>query len=494
MRRWLVLATLCLSLLAIVVDNTIVNVALPTLARELDADTEELQWVVDAYTLAFAALLLVAGTLGDRYGRRRALLAGLAIFGLGSGAAAVSGDAQALVGLRAVMGVGAAFIMPATLSLLVPVFTDERERGLAVGVWAATAGLGVALGPVLGGWLLDHFDWGAIFLVNVPLCVVAIALGATIVPDSRDPAAPRIDWPGAALSSVGLTALVWAVITAPADGWTSSAVLAGGGIAAAALTAFVVRQRRAAQPLLDLRLFRDRRFTAASATIMVLFFALFGFLFLSTQYLQFVLGYSPTAAGVRILPYAGAMIVFAATSSNLVARFGTRRVATTGMLLFSAGLAVAATIAGGTGYGRLALAFVLLGAGMGLAGAPATESILASLPRERANIGSAINDTTRELGGALGVAVLGSIAASLYTGRLPGGAPESLAQAGPAAQDAFLHAMSRASLVAAIAVLLGAIVCGRLLPAARPADVAHSRGAGTPAASSARAVASTNRS
>jgi EmrB/QacA subfamily drug resistance transporter len=475
MRRWLVLATLCVSLLAIVVDNTIVNVALPTLARELDADTEELQWVVDAYTLAFAALLLVAGTLGDRYGRRRALLAGLAIFGLGSGAAALSGDAQALVALRAVMGVGAAFIMPATLSLLVPVFTDERERGLAVGVWAATAGLGVALGPVLGGWLLDHFAWGAIFLVNVPLCVVAIAFGATIVPESRDPAAPRIDWPGAGLSSVGLTALVWAVITAPADGWTSSAVLAGGAIAAATLAAFVVRQRRAAQPLLDLRLFRDRRFTAASATIMVLFFALFGFLFLSTQYLQFVLGYSPTAAGVRILPYAGAMIVFAATSSNLVARFGTRRVATTGLLLFSAGLAVAATIAGGTGYGRLALAFVLLGAGMGLAGAPATESILASLPHERANIGSAINDTTRELGGALGVAVLGSIAASLYSARLPSGAPDSLgaaAEAGQAvagaAQDAFLHAMTRASLVAAVAVLLGAVVCGRVLPAVAP--------------------------
>jgi EmrB/QacA subfamily drug resistance transporter len=471
-RRWLVLATLCVSLLAVVVDNTIVNVALPTLAQELGADTGELQWVVDAYTLAFAALPLVAGTLGDRYGRRRAWLVGLAIFGLGSAAAALSSDAQTLLILRAVMGVGAAFIMPATLALLVPVFTNERERGLAVGLWAATAGLGVALGPVLGGWLLDHFAWGSIFLVNVPLCAAAITLGATIVPESRDPDARRIDWPGAALSSVGLTALVWAVISAPADGWTASAVLVGGAIALAALAAFVVRQRRAAQPLLDLRLFRDRRFTAASAMVMVLFFALFGFLFLSTQYLQFVLGYSPTAAGVRILPYAGAMIVFAASSSKLVLRFGTRRVATTGLLLFSAGLAVAATIAVGTGYGRLALAFILLGAGMGLAGAPATESIMASLPRERANIGSAINDTTRELGGALGVAVLGSIAASVYSAQLPGGAPESLAaavEAGPAvvgpAQEAFLHAMSRASLVAAIAVLLGAAICGRALPA-----------------------------
>jgi EmrB/QacA subfamily drug resistance transporter len=367
------------------------------------------------------------------------------------------------------MGVGAAFVMPATLSLLVPVFTDERERATAVGIWAATAGLGVALGPVLGGFLLDHFAWGSIFLVNVPLCVTALVLGATIVPESRDPAAPRIDWPGAALSSAGLTAFVWAVITAPADGWTSPAVLAAGAVAAVALAGFVARQRRAAQPLLDLGLFRDRRFTAASGTIMVLFFALFGFLFLSTQYLQFVLGHSPTEAGVRILPYAGAMIVFAATSAELARRFGTRRVAATGLLLFAAGLLVAATISGETGYGRLAVAFVLLGAGMGLAGAPATEAIMASLPADRANIGSAVNDTTRELGGALGVAVIGSIAASLYAEQLPSGVPEAARDslgaavlAAPAvaesAQDAFIVAMSRASLVAAGAVLLGALL------------------------------------
>ncbi|HEY6891739.1 MAG TPA: DHA2 family efflux MFS transporter permease subunit, partial [Solirubrobacter sp.] len=423
MSRWVALGVLCVSLLAIVIDNTIVNVALPTLARELDADLSQLQWVVDAYTLTFAGLLLLAGTLGDRFGRRRTLLAGLAVFGASSAAAASAGGVDALIAGRAVMGVGAALIMPATLSLLITVFADARERALAVGLWAATAGLGVAIGPVAGGWLLDHFAWGSIFLVNVPLCVVAIAVGLRVVPESRDPAATRIDWLGAALSGVGLVALVWAIIEAPGKGWTSGPVLAAGTLAALTLTAFVIQQRRAAAPLLDLRLFRDPRFTAAGGTITILFFALFGFLFLSTQYLQFVLGFSPTAAGVRLLPYAGAMIVFATASAKLVAVFGTKRVATAGLLLFASGLAIGATLAPDGGYARLALAFVLMGAGMGLAGAPATEAIMTSLPPERANIGSAVNDTSRELGGALGVAIVGSIMSSLYSGALPAGVP-----------------------------------------------------------------------
>lgn len=479
--RWLALAVLCTSLLAIVVDNTIVNVALPTLARELDADTGALQWVVDAYTLTFAGLLLLAGTLGDRHGRRRTLLAGLVLFAASSAAAAYAGSAEALIAWRAVMGAGAALIMPATLSLLVSVFEDERERATAVGIWAATAGVGVALGPVAGGVLLNHFWWGSVFLVNVPVCALALAAGLRVVPESRDPAARRIDWPGAGLSGAGLVAIVWAVIEAPSRGWTASPVLAAAGIGVALLVAFVVRQRHAAEPLLDLALFRDPRFSAASATITVLFFALFGFLFLATQYLQLVLGYAPAAAGVRILPYAGAMIVCAIASAALVARFGARRVVTTGMALFSAGLAVAATVDASTGYGRLALAFVLMGAGMGLAGAPATESITASLPPERANVGSAVNDTTRELGGALGVAVVGSIMASLYSDRLPAGASaaahDSLGAAlaeGPAlataARDAFLDAMSTASLVVAIVAAAGAVLALRLLPEGRTPD------------------------
>jgi EmrB/QacA subfamily drug resistance transporter len=455
--RWLALGVLCTSLLAIVVDNTIVNVALPTLVRELDAGIGELQWVVDAYTLVFAGLLLLAGALGDRYGRRRTLLAGLGVFAAASTAAAFAGSAEALIACRAVMGAGAAFIMPATLSLIVSVFADERERAAAVGVWAATAGLGVALGPVAGGLLLERFWWGSIFIVNVPLCALAVGVGLVVVPESRDPVPRRLDWAGAALSSLGLIALVWAVIEAPSNGWTAVPVLAGFALAALALAGFVLRQRAAAEPLLDLRLFRDPRFSAASATIMVLFFALFGFLFMATQYLQFVLGFSPAAAGVRVLPYAGAMIVAATLSARLVERAGTKRVATLGMVLFAAGLAVAATVAVDTGYGRLAFAFVLLGLGMGLAGAPATESIMRSLPPARANVGSAVNDTTRELGGALGVAVVGSLMASLYGGPLP--------MDTTAARAAFIDALSTASLVVAVVAALGALLTWRHLPA-----------------------------
>ncbi len=482
-RRWLALGVLCISLLAIVIDNTIVNVALPTLARDLNADLSELQWVVDAYTLTFAGLLLLAGALGDRFGRRRTLLGGLAVFGVASACAAYAGSVDGLIIGRAVMGAGAAFIMPATLSLLISVFTDTRERTMAIGIWAATAGLGVALGPVVGGFLLDHFWWGSIFIVNVPLTAIAIVAGRRFIPESRDPVARRIDWAGAGLSGAGLVAFVWAIIEAPSKGWTSAPVLAAGAFAAIALVAFVVRQRRIAEPLLDVRLFKDARFTAASSTITVLFFALFGFLFLSTQYLQFVLGYSPSAAGVRVLPYAGAMIVFAPLSSTLVARFGTKRVTTTGMLLFSAGLAVAATLTTSSGYGRLGLALLLMGAGMGLAGAPATESIMGSLPPERANIGSAVNDTTRELGGALGVAIVGSIMSSLYatqlSGALPDDAPAHVAAAareslgagvalGPdvadAAREAFVQAMSAASIVVALVAALGALIAWRYLP------------------------------
>jgi EmrB/QacA subfamily drug resistance transporter len=487
-RRWAALGVLCLSLLVIVIDNTIVNVALPTLVRDLDADVAELQWVVDAYTLVFAALLLVAGALGDRFGRRRTLLGGLAVFGAASGWAAYAGGVDGLILARAVMGGGAAFIMPATLSLLIGVFTDTRERAMAIGIWAATAGLGVALGPVVGGFLLEHYWWGSIFIVNVPLTAVALVAGRRLLPESRDPVARRIDWTGAALSGAGLVALVWAVIEAPSKGWTSAPVAGAGLLAAVALIAFVLWQRRVEEPLLDLRLFEDPRFTAAGSTIMVLFFALFGFLFLSTQYLQFVLGYSPTAAGVRVLPYAGAMIVFAPLSSMLAARLGTKRVVTAGMLLFSTGLAIAATLTTGSGYGRLGIALLFMGAGMGLAGAPATESIMSSLPPERANIGSAVNDTTRELGGALGVAVVGSIMSSLYSTQLSGGLPGDVpapaaaaaraslgaaiqlsdrlgADIAGAAREAFIHAMSRASIVAALVAALGAFLAWRHLPA-----------------------------
>src|SRR3954447_17490065 len=255
-RRWLALAVLCISLLVIVIDNTIVNVALPTLVRDLEANISELQWVVDAYTLVFAGLLLLAGTLGDRFGRRRTLLLGLAVFGIASAAAAFAGGVDQLVLARAVMGAGAAFIMPATLSLLTSVFTDARERAMAIGIWAATAGVGVALGPVVGGFLLEQYWWGSVFIVNVPLVAAAIIGARLVVQESRDPVDRKVDWTGALLSGVGLVAFVWAIIEAPSKGWTAPEVLGAFAVAIVALGGFVAWERRVDEPLLDVRLFR----------------------------------------------------------------------------------------------------------------------------------------------------------------------------------------------------------------------------------------------
>ncbi|TML12140.1 MAG: DHA2 family efflux MFS transporter permease subunit [Actinobacteria bacterium] len=491
-RRWLTLGVLCLSLFVIVMDNTIVNVALPTLVRDLGTSISQLQWVVDSYTLVFAGLLLTAGSLGDRFGRRGALNVGLVIFGGASTVAAFAGGVNALVAARAVMGVGAALIMPATLSILTNVFTDARERAIAIALWSAVAGVAVALGPVSGGFLLEHFWWGSVFIINAPVVVVALVAGRMLVPTSRDPAAPRIDWGGAALSIVGLTALVWAIIEAPERGWTSSAVVAGFALAIVVLAAFARWELRRDEPMLDLRFFTNPRFTAASAAITLIAFALFGFIFMATQYLQFILGYSALSAGVHTLPFAGAVILTAPLSSKLVERYGTKLVVTFGLLSFAAGLLTAAGTSLDSTYSRVFVAMVLMGGGMGLASAPATESIMGSLPKAKAGVGSAVNDTTRELGGAFGVAIVGSVLSSLYAARLgdrlDGTVPTPSLDAAKqsmgaalavghqvggsdgariigAARDAFVHAMTRASLITAVFALAGAAVALRWLPA-----------------------------
>jgi len=490
-RRWLTLAVLCISLLIIVIDNTIVNVALPSLVRQLGASVSQLQWVVDAYTVAFAGLLLLAGTLGDRWGRRRSLNIGLAVFALASACAAFSGGVDQLVAARAVMGAAAAFIMPATLSILTNAFINPRERAMAIGIWSGVIGIGVVLGPLVGGFLLDHFWWGSVFIVNVPIGVIAIIAARILVPESRDPDAQHVDWTGGGLSVLGLVTLVMAIIAAPNHGWTSVPVLAMFGISGAALTAFAYWESTTAHPMLDLTFFRDRRFTAASATITLVFFALFGFVFLSTQYLQFVLGYAPFDAGLRTLPFAAAMIAVAPFSAKLVDRLGTKRVVVAGMLTFAIGLIVASTITTLTGYPRLGVAMLLLGAGLGLSSAPATESIMGSLPRNRAGVGSAVNDTAREVGGALGVAIVGSITSTVYRNHLsatvPKGTPSAVAIAAhdslgaalqasssagengrplaSAARQAFVEAMSRASMLTALVAVGGAAVAWKFLPA-----------------------------
>ncbi|HKY67835.1 MAG TPA: MFS transporter, partial [Acidimicrobiales bacterium] len=396
-RRWIVLGVMCLSLLLIVMDNTIVNVALPTLQRDLGASTSELQWVVDSYILVFAGLLLTMGSLGDRFGRRGALAIGLTVMGSASVASAFATDASHLIATRAIMGIGAALIMPATLSILTNVFTDRRERAQAIAIWSATAGVAVAIGPVTGGWLLEHFWWGSVFLVNVPVVVVALVLGQLFVPTSRDPAAPRVDLLGAGLSIVGLVALVWAIIEG-AHGWTEPAVLAAFGAAAVLLAAFIAWERHTATPMLDMSFFADARFSAASGALMLTFFAMMGSLFLLTQFLQSVMGYTALQAGIRLLPMAAVQMVVAPLSAKVVERVGSKVVVTTGLLLGAGGLLLASRLEASASYGQVVVALMVLALGLALVMPPATESIMGSLPPAKAGVGSAVNDTTREVG------------------------------------------------------------------------------------------------
>jgi len=487
-RRWWTLAVLCGSLLVIGLDNTILNVALPTLDRDLDASASQLQWIVDSYMLVFAAALLMAGALGDRFGRKRALSFGLVVFGLGSGLSALAGSADVLIVTRALMGIGGAFIMPSTLSILTATFPVE-ERGKAFGIWTAVAGLGIVIGPVTGGWLLEHGDWSLIFLVNLPFVVAALAAGRWLVPESRDPATPRLDVGGFGLSALGLGALVWAIIEAPGRGWGDGVVLAGFATAAAVLAAFVAWELRCAHPMLDVRLFRNRRFSAASGAITIAFFALFGTMFFLTQYLQAVLGYSALESGVRLMPVAGGLILGSGLSAKLVAGVGTKRVVAAGLALVAAGLALLSGADVDSGYGLIAAVLGVLGLGMGLTMAPATESVMNAVPPEKASVGSAINDATRTTGGALGVAVLGSLVSSGYRAGMDGAgdmARDSLAGAlalagrigGPSgqrlaetAQGAYVDGMHAAVIVAAAVAAAGALFVLVALPG-RDAHVA----------------------
>jgi EmrB/QacA subfamily drug resistance transporter len=491
-RRWIVLGVMCLSLLLIVMDNTIVNVALPTLQRDLGASTSQLQWIVDSYILVFAGLLLTMGSLGDRFGRRGALAIGLAIMGSASIASAFATSADHLIGTRAIMGIGAALIMPATLSILTNVFTDRRERAQAIAIWSATAGMAVAIGPVTGGWLLEHFWWGSVFLVNVPVVVVALVLGQLFVPTSRDPAAPRVDVPGAALSIAGLVALVWAIIEG-AHGWTDPTVLAAFAAAAVLLGLFLLWERHTPTPMLDINFFRNPRFSAASGALMLTFFAMMGSLFLLTQFLQSVLGYTALETGVRLLPMAAVQIVVAPLSAKVVERIGSKIVVTTGLLVAGAGLVMASRLEASATYGQVVLALIVLAAGLALVMPPATESIMGSLPPAKAGVGSAVNDTTREVGAALGVAVLGSVMSSTYRPRVSdaiagrgvpsevanavtdqiGAAMEVAARLGGApgraladvAAGGFADGMARAFLVGAAALVVGAVLTAVYLPA-----------------------------
>jgi EmrB/QacA subfamily drug resistance transporter len=412
-----ILLVLCLSLLAGVIDNTVLNTALPTLARVLHAGTSSLQWIVDAYTLCFAALLIPSGALADRYGRRLSLIDGLIVFAFGSLAAAFAPSAGVLIADRVLMGLGAAFVMPATLSILNAVF-PPAERPQAIAAWSAAAGVGIIIGPTLGGLLLAHFWWGSVFLVNVPIVVLALAGVLWVVPETAEPGRRPLDLVGTVLVGGALVAIVDAIIEAPARGWTGSGTLAEATAGLVALALFVSWELRAELPLIDLRIFSSRAFSVASGSVTVTFFALFGSLFVFTQYLQLVHGYSPLSAGVRALPFAFSMGVLSPLSAVLAKRLGNRTVVSAGLALMGLGLLDLSGVQVDTGYPALALAVAIMGAGMGLVMAPASSTIMTTVPSHQAGAGSAVNDTIREVGGTLGVAVVGSLTSAVYRSRL----------------------------------------------------------------------------
>jgi EmrB/QacA subfamily drug resistance transporter len=428
-RRGLILAAVCLSAFAINVDTTIVNVALPSFTRQLGAGTRDLQWIVDGYNLSFAALVLSAGSLGDRFGRRPTLLIGLLGFATASVVAALCVTPGELIAVRFVMGTFAALIFPTTLAVISNTFPDRGERAKAVGVWGAVTVLGVAIGPVSGGLLLTWFSWPSVFLALVPVGLLAAAVVYRVVPESRDPNATPLDWAGLLTATIAIGALVYTIIEAPTHGWGSTDSLVGFAAVVVVGALFVRIERAREHPMLDVRLFSERAFTAASGSITVAFFALFGFIFLITQYFQFIRGYSTLSTGVRILPVALSIGVASVLGARLAARLGTRAIVSCGLLLFGGAFLWISQAATTTSYNIIVVQMLMMGTGLGMTSAPATESILSVLSPAKAGVGSAVNDATREAGGTLGVAIIGSVYASLYSSSLTHSAAAKLAAA-----------------------------------------------------------------
>lgn len=446
-RQRLILIALLWAAFAVNLDTTIVNVALPTLVRELHASTSQLQWVVDAFNLLFAGSVLAAGSLSDRLGRKGMLLAGLAVFGLASLGGGLVNSPGPLIAARAVMGVGAAMVFPSTLSLLTNVFVSRRERALAIGLWGAITGAAIALGPIVGGWLIELSNWRSIFFAMTPIAAIAAVLVAGFVPSSRDPRAPRTDRAGFTLSTAAVALTVYTVIEAPGHGWGSARTLASFASALLLVVAFVVWERRTAEPMLDVSLFTNLRFTAATLSVAISFFALSGFIFLVTQYFQFLKGYGPLSTGVRLLPVAILVAVSSIVGTKIAVRLGTKVVVGSGLLAMAGFYLWVATAQADTGYLTIAAQMIVLGTGMGLTSAPATEAIMGVVPKTKAGVGSAVNDATRLLGGTLGVAVIGSVYASLYASRLmnalPMGLPDHVARTGSASIGAALKVASK---------------------------------------------------
>jgi EmrB/QacA subfamily drug resistance transporter len=506
-RRWWALAAMVLAMLVVGLDSTVLNVALPTMSTQLGANNSQLQWISDAYIVVFAAMLLPAGLLGDRFGRKKVLLSGLVLFVLASIVGTLVSSASAVIAVRAVMGVGGAIIMPLTMSMLPTVF-PRHEQPKAIGIWTASTALGMPLGPIVGGWLLQNFWWGSIFFLNVPTVALALVASALLLPESKDPNPRRLDLVGAALSIVGLAVFICGIIQGPSWGWGDGKTVAALAVGVLLLVALVLWELRSKIAMMDLHLFADRNFLWGTLGSTFISFALFGMLFVLPQYFQGVTGTDPIGTGVRIVPIMGGLLVAARISERLVARFSYRRVIPAGLLIMAASLLVGATTSYGDGYGFIVIWLLVAGLGTGLTMVPAMTAVMATLPRDRTGVGSSLVQTLRQVGSALGVALLGSLLASVYgakvhTASLPSPlahlAHESVTAGVGVAETrhdpvllssvrhAYLHGMDEVLLTCGILAVAAALLVGAFLPKRTETAVSPTR-TSAPAEQAAEAV------
>ncbi|WP_030576243.1 MFS transporter [Streptomyces anulatus] len=499
-QRWLILGVICLAQLTVLLDNTVLNVAIPSLTTELHASTADVQWMINAYSLVQAGLLLTAGSAADRYGRKKMLMVGLALFGIGSLVAGLSQSSGQLIAARAGMGVGGALLLTTTLAVVVQIF-DDAERVKAIGIWSTVSSLGFAAGPLFGGFVLDHFWWGAIFLINIPVALIALAAVFRLVPESKSGRGERPDLLGALLSTIGMSAVVFAIISGPEHGWASGRVLLTVFIGVAVMTGFVLWELRIPHPMLDMHFFRNQKFIGAVAGAILVAFGMGGSLFLLTQHLQFVLGYGPLEAGLRTAPMALTVVALNLTGlgARLVRKAGTPVVIAAGMSCLAAGLAAIALL-GRHGYGGMLLGLVVMGAGIALAMPAMANAIMSAIPPEKAGVGAGVNGTLAEFGNGLGVAVLGAVMNARFAALVPAAVgaaslPAALAAAdGPAAReqikDAFASGLEVSQLAGAVAVLAGGLLAALLLRRAERAEAsAAGAAAGTTAGATAPAAA-----
>ncbi|MET9661339.1 MFS transporter [Streptomyces sp. NPDC006510] len=491
-QRWLILGVICLAQLTVLLDNTVLNVAIPSLTRELDASTADVQWMINAYSLVQSGLLLTAGSSADRYGRKKMLIAGLALFGIGSLVAGLAQTSAQLIAARAGMGIGGALLMTTTLAVVVQIF-DETERVKAIGIWSTVSSLGFAVGPLIGGVMLDHFWWGAIFLINIPVAVIGLVAVARLVPESKNAGGERPDLFGALLSTIGMASVVYAIISGPEHGWASGRVLLTAFVGVAVLTGFVLWELHIPYPMLDMHFFRNQKFVGAVAGAILVAFGMGGSLFLLTQQLQFVLGYEPLEAGLRTAPLALSVVALNLTGlgARLVPKLGTPVTIASGMSLLAAGLAAIALL-GGDGYGGMLLGLVVMGAGIAVAMPAMANAIMSAIPPEKAGVGAGVNGTLAEFGNGLGVAVLGAVLNARFAALVPAAVgaaslPAAIASATDAGEraritDAFASGLETSQLFGAVAVLVGGLLAAVLLRRAERVESSRADSTGTAAA------------